>query len=83
MAYGAARHVSMDGDAYGKACAFIPANLVPLQTRIAALMQMSAQHMESMGAALNSIGPTYQAADNRISAQLDALTHSRSGDRQA
>ncbi|GAA2395279.1 hypothetical protein Cme02nite_55450 [Catellatospora methionotrophica] len=80
--HSAARRASLDIDAYGQACAFIPANLAPFQARIIAVMQMSAVHVETMGEALRAVRTTYQMADDSVSGHLDLLARYRPADRQ-
>ncbi|MEV4412926.1 type VII secretion target [Catellatospora sp. NPDC049609] len=78
-AYGAARHVTLDADAYGVICAVLPLKLMPLQARIAAAMRAAAADLHGRGEALRTTAVTYEDTDLAASARTEAVAHGRPG----
>lgn len=73
QAYGAARHVTLDADAYGVICAVIPLKLMPLQARIVEVMRLAATDLQAGSESLRVVAANYEVADVEAAARHEAI----------
>ncbi|MDI1460615.1 type VII secretion target [Catellatospora sp. KI3] len=73
----AARHVTIDAEAYGVICAILPLRLMPLQSRIAATMRAAAADLRGRSEALQAAALTYEGTDLAVSTRTATVADGR------
>jgi hypothetical protein len=73
QAYGAARQVTLDAEAYGVICAVIPLKLMPLQARIVEVIRLAATDLQVGSDSLRVVAANYEIANVKAAARHEAI----------